>query len=342
MLEFAHPQYLYWLIGLLGLLGLSIVSYQLRRRWLHRLASRREMRDLLMPQRIGRKRLTRDILFLCALALVIVALARPQEPSKESRHEDQRGIEVMICIDVSNSMLSTDIPPSRMSFTKRTIARLIDQLSSDRVGIIIFAANAYVQLPITSDHSTAQEFLSDVSPQMLSAQGTNIGEAIRLAQSAFSDRKDIGKTILVFTDAEDQEEGSAEAAAEAAEAGIKVNVIGIGTPEGGPIPMPEGYLKDDDGEVVTTRLNAEVGRDVASKGNGSFITSSKEGEVLELIHSELDHLPKAALGHVDRAGYVEHYLPWIAAAIVLLLIESFISQRRNRLWRRYNIFGHDK
>ncbi len=342
MLEFAHPQYLYYGAGLIGLLLISLASYQLRRRALHRFAGRSDMRDLLMPHRIGRKRLTRDILVLLALALLLVALARPQRPSKEAKAEDQKGIEAMICIDVSNSMLSTDIPPSRISFTKRTAARLIEQMQSDRVGVIVFAANAYVQLPITTDLSTAQEFISDISPQMLSAQGTNIGEAITLAGSAFSSNEDIGKAIIVFTDAEDHVEGAREAAEAVSRSGIKVHVVGVGTVDGGVIPMEDGYLKDETGEVVTTRLNPEAGRAIAEAGGGSFISSPRENEVLKALESQIDRLPKAALGAIDRSGYIEEYAPWLAGAILLLLIEPLISQRRNRLWRRYNIFSHDK
>lgn len=342
MLEFANPIYLYALSGLLVLALLSFLSYEWRRRRLRKLASRQELRDLIMPERIGRKRLTRDAFFIAALVFILVALARPQVVGKNSQEEEQRGIEIMLCIDVSNSMLSTDLAPSRMSFTKRMVARLVEQRPNDRIGIIIFAANAYVQLPITSDHSTALEFLQDISPQMLTAQGTNIGEAVGLAQSAFSDKQEVGKAIVLFTDVEDQEEGALEAVTAAAKAGIKIHVVGVGTVEGGTIPMPNGYLKDDEGNIVTTRLGKDEGIALAQAGSGSFISSAIESEVLSELQPQLDRLPKVALGTIDRTGYIELYAPWVTGAILLLLLESFISQRRNRLWLRYNIFRHDQ
>lgn len=342
MLEFANPIYLYALSGLIALVALSFLSYEWRRRRLRKLANKRELRGLIMPERVGRKRLTRDVFFVGALALILVALARPQVVGKDRQEEEQRGIELMLCIDVSNSMLSTDVAPSRMSFTKRMVSRLIEQRPNDRIGIIIFAANAYVQLPITSDHSTALEFLQDVSPQMLTAQGTNIGEAIGLAQSAFSDKKEIGKAVVVFTDVEDQEEGALEAASAASQAGIKVHIVGIGTTEGGTIPLQDGYMKDDEGQVVTTRLGRDEGMALAQAGSGSFISSTIESEILSELQPQLDRLPKVALGAIDRTGYIELYSPWVAGAILLLILESFISQRRNHLWRRYNIFRHDQ
>ncbi len=342
MIEFAHPQYLYYLIGLLVLAGGSVLSFVYRRRALHRLASRAELRDLIMPERIGRKRLTRDALVLVALGLMLVALARPQRVSRDAIHEDQQGIEVMICVDVSRSMLATDIAPSRMSFAKRIVGEHIQRMPNNRIGLIVFAANAYVQLPITTDHRAAQEFLADISPEMLTAQGTNIGDAIALAQSSFSERKDIGKTILIFTDAEDHETGATEMADIAKAAGIRVHVIGIGTESGGVIPTNEGYLQDEDGQAVTTRLNPGVGQAVAEAGSGSFITSARESEVLALLERQLEDLPRAALGAVDRTGYVELFMPWVLGALILLALELFISQRRNRLWRRYNIFSNVK
>lgn len=342
MFEFANPQYLYGLVGCIALLAISLGSYYWRRRQLHRYADRLELRELIMPDRVGRKRLTRDILLIGAFAMLFVVLARPQRPTRESLAEDQRGIEAMLCIDVSNSMLAEDVAPSRISFVRRLVSRLVEQMQGDKLGIVIFAANAYVQLPITTDYASLQSYLSDISPSMLSAQGTDIGEAITLSQTAFSDRRDIGKSIIIFTDAEDLEAGGQEAAQAAAEAGISVHVVGIGTEEGAPIPSTEGYLRDQAGQVVTTHLDVSVGKAIAQAGGGSFVASTSEGQILTTLEDQLSHLPRAALGKVDRAGYLELYAPWVALAILLLVLETFVSQRRNRLWRRYNIFRNDK
>lgn len=342
MIHFASPEYLYALSGVIVLLVLGVLSYLYRCRQLHNFAPQSEMRELIMPERIGRKRLTRDALILSALTLALIALARPQRVSRDAQQEDQRGIEVMICIDVSRSMLSADIAPSRISYTKRLVSHIIESMPSNRLGLIVFAGNAYIQLPITTDHRAAQEFLSDVSPEMLTAQGTNIGEAITLARSSFSGNTKVGKAIIIITDAEDHEPGAIEAAREAKQANIQVHVVGVGTEAGGVIPTPDGYLHDEHGDIVTTRLNIETGQSIAEAGGGSFITSSREEEVLSLLEKQLSELPRATLGTVDRTGYIELFTPWVLGAFVLLIGEAFISQRRNRLWRRYNIFSHGK
>lgn len=343
MLDFYHSDYLYGLIGLLAVIALAILSYLYRRRLWVTFSPNREMRDLLMPERVATKRLIKDAIVLSALTLIIIALARPQTPGNVSKSEEQKGIEAMICIDVSNSMRSTDVAPSRMSFAKRSLSKLLEGMRSDKVGIVVFAADAYIQLPITTDLRTAQEFLQDVSPEMLTAQGTDIAKAIELSRSAFSERTDIGKTIIVVTDGESHEGGAEEAAKAVSDAGIKVSVVGIGTEAGGLIPTEDGYLQDPEtGQPATTKLNNEMGKAIAQAGKGIYINTSSTNELVSTLEAELQSLPRAAIGKVDRAGYIEHYMPWIAAAILLLVIDLFIMQRRNRLWAKLNIFGHER
>lgn len=341
MFEFNNPDYLYFLWGVAFLLLASWGSYLYRRRQWLRLVERRELRALLMPERVGIKRILRDVLVLSALACLLVAIARPQTPGNVSKSEEQKGVELMLCIDVSNSMLSPDVAPSRMSFAKRSLTQLLGELASDKVGIVVFAADAYVQLPITTDLRTAQEFLQDVNPEMLTAQGTDIAKAIELASTAFSDRKDIGKSIIVVTDGESHEGGAEEAAKAAEDKGIKVSVVGVGSSEGGLIPEGEGYLKDPEtGAPVTTHLNAEMCRSIAEAGGGLYVNTASTNELVRTIQTALDKLPKAHLGSVDRAGYIEHYMPWVVAAVVLLVIELFVGQRRNRLFAKLNLFGN--
>lgn len=342
MFDFYNSDYLYalWLLPIL-LVG-AVLSQMYRRRAWHRFASNAEMRHLLMPERVGMKHIIRDILLLTALALVLVALARPQTPGNISKNEEQKGVEAMICIDVSNSMLSPDVSPSRMSFAKRALTQVLEAMPQNKVGIVVFAADAYVQLPITTDLRTAQEFLRDISPSMLSAQGTDIAAAIELSRTAFSERRDIGKSIIVVTDGESHEGGAEEAAESAAKAGIKVSVIGVGTTAGGMIPTDNGYLKDPEtGESVITRLNTEMCQKIAKAGEGAYIHTSNARELSQALERELKKLPQAAVGTVDRAGYIEHYMPWIAVAIVLLLLEMFIMQRRNRILAKLNLFAHE-
>lgn len=342
MYDFYKSDYLYLLILPAVLMLGAFVSYLYRRRSWYRFAPSPTMRALLMPERVGVKRLIRDALVLTALGFVVVALARPQTPGNVSKSEEQKGIEAMICIDVSNSMLSPDVAPSRMSFAKRALSQLLEGMASDKVGIVVFAGDAYVQLPITTDLRTAQEFLQDVSPQMLSAQGTDIAKAIELSRSAFSERKDIGKTIIVVTDGESHEGGAEEAAKAAAEAGIKVSVVGVGSLEGGLIPVDGDYLKDPEtGETVTTRLNATMCQAVAEAGGGAYIQTGSTKELVKSLQTELRKLPRASIGSISRAGYVEHYMPWVVAAIALLIVELFISQRRNRWLAKLNLFAYE-
>lgn len=343
MFDLYNSDYLvYGLPILMGMLTLSIASYLYRRKVWLKIASRKEMRNLLMPERVGVKRIIRDVLFLLALCLLLVALARPQSPGNVTKSEEQKGVEVMLCIDVSNSMLSPDVAPSRMSFAKRSLSKLLDGMQSDKVGIVVFAADAYIQLPITTDLRTAQEFLQDVSPEMLTAQGTDIAKAIELSRTAFSERKDIGKSIIVITDGESHEGGAEEAAKAAREAGIRVSVIGVGSAEGGVIPIDNGYLKDpESGELVTTRLNAQMCAALAEAGDGAYINTTSTSDLVKAVEQELNTLPKAALGKIDRAGYIEHFIPWLLGAIVLLIAELFVMQRRNRLWAKLNLFGHE-
>lgn len=341
MFDFYYSEYLYALILLPVCLIASLLSYLYRRREWIRFAPKHEMRALLMPDRVGVKRIIKDILLIAAVGFILFALARPQTPGNIAKAEEERGIEVMLCIDVSNSMLSPDVAPSRISFTRRILDKLLDGRGSDKVGIVVFAQDAYVQLPITTDLKTAKEFLQNVSPDMLSSQGTDIAEAINLSSTAFSDRKDIGKAIIVITDGESHEGGAEEAAQRAKDAGIRVSVIGIGTEGGGIIPFEQGYLKDEHGQPVTTKLNREMCEALARAGGGIYAQSSSTNEIVKAIESELKTLPRARIGTSNRAGYIEHYAPWIAVAGILLFLELFIMQRRNRLWAKLNIFGNE-
>lgn len=342
MIEFANPNYLYGLLGLIPLVILSLASYYWRKRLLKRFVSSRSLLKAIMPASIGHKRLIRDLLLIGCMIFLMIALARPQRPSLNSKDEDQKGIEMIICIDVSNSMLATDIAPSRISFVRRSISKLVDAHSSDRIGIIIFAANAYIQLPLTDDHTAIKEYLSSISPNMLSAQGTNISSALALAQSAFGQERETSKAILLFTDVEDHEQGAAEAVADAAKNGYKVHIVGVGTEEGSGIPSAQGYLRDEAGRDVVSKLNVELGKRLASEGNGIFISTQSEDELLKVLDSELNQLPKQTLGYVDRTGYAEVYGPWILGALLMLILEIFITQRRNKLWMKYNLFEDEK
>lgn len=339
--EFQSPQYLYLLLLVLPLLGLSLWSMWRSGKSLGDYASA-HLWPVLTPERSPRKRVWRDLFVLIGISLLLVALARPRTPSTVSSLDDRRGIELVACVDVSNSMLCQDLAPSRIDFTRQSLARLVELRSSDKLGIIAFAAKAYVQLPITADLKTAQQYITDLHPRMLSAQGTAIAEAIDLSLQSFSDRKDIGKAIVIFTDGENHDSDAVKAAERAQAAGVKVYVVGVGTVDGGPIPLGNEYLKDEDGTTVITRLNPELCSSVADAGSGSSILGTNQADVLDALSAELEHLPKAALEQVQGAGYIEHYEPWVWIGLIFLVLELLISQRKNRFLIKHKIFGNER
>lgn len=341
-IHFQSPEYLSFLLGLLPLLGWAVWRFFQRRRQLARYASP-EMQQLIMPLATGRKLLLRDLMILLAGALLLIVLARPQIAGRTAgASEDNKGIEAMICLDISNSMLCEDIAPNRLEFAKRTISKLLDEMKSDRVGLIVFAGSSFVQLPITTDLSTAQEFLGDISPNMISDQGTAIGAAIDLARQSFSDRKDLGKAIIVLTDGEDFEDNALEAAKAAKAAGIRINVVGVGTSEGGNIPTSGGPLTDETGNMVVTRFNPEMCQSLASAGEGVFVSSASQASVVKELKKQLDELPKGSVSGGSDSSAIEDYESWLWAAFVLLILEFCIMGRRNKFLIRYNIFGHEK
>ena len=302
----------------------------------------KDLGQALTPLASGKKYVLRDLALLVAGALMIIVLARPQAISQVDAQDDDKGIEAMICLDISNSMLCQDVAPSRLDFAKRTISRLLERMHSDRVGLIVFAGSAFVQLPITTDLSTAQDFLSDISPTMLSDQGTAIGQAITLARQSFSDRRDLGKSIIVLTDGEDFEETAIQAAKDAAKEGIHINVVGIGSDQGGPIPTAEGNLTDESGNMVVTRFNPDMCQQIADAGAGIFVASSSQATVVKEVEKQLEELPRASISSRVNNGATEAFELWLWAALVLLILEFFIMGRKNEFLIRHNIFGHEK
>lgn len=338
--EFYSPIYLRLLFGLIPLLLFSWWMLYRQRKRLQSFASEQRHLSTLAPLRVRRKRLWRDFLLLTSIGLVLVALARPQVLGRGGQAEDQQGVEVLVCFDVSNSMLSQDVAPSRLSFARQTITQLIGRSRGDKVGIVAFAGEAFLQMPITQDLSTAQDFVSALTPDIISNQGTNIASAVELATRSFSDRKDIGKAIIIMTDGEVHDGDALEAVAKARKAGIRVHVVGVGTTQGGVITTSEGTIKDENGQVVMTKFAPQFCQQLANSGGGSFISSSRStDEVALLLQQELDHLPKANTGHVSRSDYEERYQIWLWLALGLLVLEFFISERANLLLRRYNLFG---
>ena len=337
MFRFEHPEYLYLLILLPIFLFLFLYSLYIKKRNLKRLGNMKILHELMPDVALKKQQLKFWLLFIC-LSLFILVIARPQFGSKLETVKRQ-GIEVMICLDVSNSMLSNDISPSRLEKSKQILSQLIDGLNNDKIGLIVFAGDAFVQLPITSDYVSAKMFLSSINPSMVPTQGTAIGKAINLAASSFSPSKTSAKTIILITDGENHEDDAVGAAKAAAEKEIKVNVLGVGSIQGGPIPAPDNsYQKDNDGNMITTKLDEKMAQEIATASNGMYARTDNTNNALKALQKELGKMAKSDVESKIYASYDEKYLipAWIL--LFFLIVEFFVMDRRNRVLSKIKLF----
>ena len=337
MFRFGHPQYLYLLILLPVFLLLFLYSMYIKKKNLKTLGNMKILHELMPDVALKKQYLKFWLLFIC-LGLFILIIARPQFGSKLETTKRQ-GIEVMICLDVSNSMMSNDIQPSRLEKSKQILSKLIDGLNNDKIGLIVFAGDAFIQLPITSDYVSAKMFLSSINPAMVPIQGTAIGKAINLAASSFSPSTTSAKTIILITDGENHEDDAVGAAKAAAEKGIKVNVLGVGSLEGKPIPISENnYLKDNSGNMITTKLDEQMAQEIATSGNGMYARTDNTNSALKALQSELGKMSKSDVESKVYASYDEKYLipAWIL--LFFLIVEFFILDRRNRVLSKIKLF----
>jgi Ca-activated chloride channel family protein len=290
-----------------------------------------------MPDASPARYVTKFVLWLVAFTLVVFALARPQLGSKLKEVKVQ-GIELMLAVDVSNSMLAEDFEPNRLERTKYAIDRLLDGLSQDRVGLVVFAGDAYVQLPITSDYMTAKNFARQISPSQVSRQGTAIGAAIDLAASSFSSESEGSRVIILITDGENHEDDAIAAARRAAEKGIKIYTIGIGTPEGAPIKIEGDFIKDDEGNMVVSKLDEAVLRQIAVLTDGAYIRSTNQSLGLAEIIQKVNETEQKEFT-TQFEEYNELFQWFLGGALLVLLLQLVILTRKNRLLARFNIFN---
>ncbi len=329
MLLFANHQYLYllFLVPLMPLLY-ALVRY-LRRERLRRIGDESLVRQL-MPSWSASKGWVRLVLFDLAFAFFVIGLARPQIGAKLQERET-RGAEIMICLDVSNSMLARDYSPNRLERAKLAISRITDKLQDDRIGLIIFAGSSFVQLPITNDYVSAKMFLSSISTESVPVQGTAIGDAILTAARGFSAQSEKSRAIIVITDGENHEDDPLAAAKQAAELGIRIYTVGVGSLRGEPIPMDGDLMKDKDGNIVVTRLDEDTLQQIAAAGGGAYVHAGNEEFGLNPIINDLRRLEAETFNSVVFEEYDEQYMYFFAVALVLLVIEMLIGSRR---WKR--------
>lgn len=282
---------------------------------------------------------------MLALASIIIGLARPQFGSK-LKTEKRKGIELIIALDVSNSMMAEDIQPNRLERAKRAISQLVDKLSNDKIGLIVFAGDAYIQLPITADYVSAKLFLNSISPNMVPTQGTAIGAAIELGVKSFNPQFTGSKAMIIITDGENHEDDAVGAAKAAAEKGVFVYTIGMGLPQGGPIPdFSNGirnYRKDKDGNTIVTKLDETMLQKIAEAGKGAYVRANNAQVGLNNLFNEVDKMQKSELESQIYADYDDQFQYFIGFGILLILIDFLILERKNKYLKNYRLFADRK
>lgn len=339
MFRFEDPQYLYLLLLIPLLAIIRFVTSRKQKKRLRKFGDPRLLREL-MPDVSRWRPGVKFWLLQAALALLVLVLARPQMGTKIS-HEKRTGIETIIAVDISNSMLAEDVTPSRLDRAKMMVENLVDHFTDDKIGLIVFAGDAFVQLPITSDYVSAKMFLSSIDPSMMDTQGTDIARAIEMATHSFTQEKGIGKAIIVITDGEDHEGGAVEAAEAAKKADKHVYMLGIGSTNGAPIPIrgTGGYMTDNTGNTVMSALNANMCKEIAEAGGGAYIHVENNSNAQDLLDRELEKLAKKETNSTVYSDYDEQFQAFGILALLLLVIETCLLESKNPLLKRVSLFG---
>jgi len=343
MFKFEHTIYFYGFALIPVMLLLVLWYFVSRRKKLKRLGEPELIKELI-PYSSRRKRVIKVVLFLAGFSSLILALCNLQTGSK-LKEVKREGADIIVCLDVSNSMLAQDLSPNRLTRAKYALEKMIDMLEGDRLGLVIFAGEAYVQLPITTDYAAAKMFLSSIGPNMVPVQGTNLSDAIKKGSEAFSNDEGKNRAIILITDGENHEPEAVEAAEEAAKKGIMINTIGIGSQNGVPIPLIEngvikGYRKDKEGQTIVTRLNSDLLKTIAGKANGVFVQASQADLGLNAVLDKIGELDKAQLESKMYTDYEDQFQWFLALALVLFFIEFLISERVSEWFKKINLFGN--
>ena len=315
MFRFAHPDFLYLLFLLPALVAFYVYAMIVKKKAIKKYGNPTLLAEL-MPEVSTKRQHLKFWLLFGAITMVIFIIAGPQFGSKLETVKRQ-GVEIMVCLDVSNSMLAEDVSPNRLDKAKQMLSRLTDGFTNDKVGLIVFAGDAFTQLPITSDYISAKMFLSSINPSMVSTQGTAIGAAINLAARSFTPDK------------------------AAAEKGIHVNIVGMGDPKGSPIPIQgsNNYMKDKDGNVVITKLNEQMGQEIAAAGNGMYVRADNTNSALKALQKEIEKMNKTELDSKVYSEYDEQFQIFAWIALFLLIADFMTLDRKNRIFRKVKLFS---
>lgn len=328
MLMFAEYRYLYLLLLVPAVLaGYALLRYFRKRRI--KAFGDPALVEALMPSRSRSKGWVRMVLWSLAFACFVIGLSRPRTGARLAERTT-RGAEIIVALDVSNSMLAQDYSPNRLERAKLSISRLTDRLQEDRIGLVIFAGTAFVQLPVTTDYVSAKMFLGSIDTGSIPVQGTAIGDAIRLCIKSFSAQSEKSRVIVVISDGENHEDDPLEAARQAAELGIRIYTIGVGSPEGQPIPVDGGLLRDKDGEIVVTRLDEETLRQIAKTGGGAYIHAGGEEFGLNPIIQDIRRMEDEEFGSIVFEEYDELYMYFFGIALFFFVLEMLIGERKPR------------
>lgn len=344
MFRLAHPMMLYLLLLIPVFAAMFIFALRQKNKALKAYGDW-SMLSRLMPDYSGSRGILKFILLMLAWVFLVIALADPQTGSKLEKIK-RKGIDLVFVLDVSNSMLAQDIAPNRLERAKQAISRLLDNLENDRVGLVVFAGKAYVQMPITTDYSATKLYLSGINPGMIPTQGTAIGDAIETAASCFAKNKQ-SKAIILISDGENHEDDAIEAASAAASSGIRVYTIGMGLPDGAPIPIYNsgvqiGYKKDHQGNTVISRLSDEMMQEIAKAGKGVYIRANNSQAGVKEVFDQINSLEKVEYDSQLFSDYEDRYQFFLLAALLIIVAEILISDKKSRLAGKLKIFQQNE
>jgi len=342
MYQIEEPKYFYFFISI----AILIVMYLFVSFW--KLKKQREFADLsllnqLSPQKSKFKPVLKIIMIVLALSFLVFALVNPKMGT-QLKTVKRQGVDIVFALDVSKSMLAEDIAPNRLEKSKQIISKIVDKLGSDRVGIIIYAGNAYPLLPITTDHGAAKMFLQNADPDMVSSQGTAINEALKLAKTFFDDDTQTNRFLFIISDGEDHEKNSSNIAKEILDVGIKTYTIGVGSNKGAPIPIKRngkfiGYKKDNKDEVVITKLTVETLKDIAKKGEGKYIYGNKTSKTIEFVEDLLLKADKKEFETKQFSDYKDQFQWFVGIGLLFLVLDVFLLNKKTKWIRKLNLFN---
>lgn len=337
MFRFENPAFLYLLIIIPVIIVIRLLEMRKRKLKLKKFGDLSLLKQL-MPDVSSSRKSLKFWLMIAALALLIVMLARPQMGTKISQ-EKRKGIEVIISLDISNSMRAEDVVPSRLDKSKMLVENMVDNFTNDKVGLVVFAGDAFIQLPITSDYVSAKMFLQNTDPSLIATQGTDLAGAIELSSKSFTQQDKVGRAILIITDGEDHEGGAIEAAEKVRKNGIRVFVLGVGSTKGSPVPDGNGgYMKDNSGQEVISALNEEMCKQVAQAGGGAYIHVDNTSLAQRQLNDELTKLQKGDISSVVYSEYDEQFQAVGILVLILLIIEMLILERKNPFFKKIKLF----